>query len=116
MATRRKKTKAVIPAYQRGREFKVILPPDISDRFEKQAKDEGQTKSRIINNDLARIPYLDQQAKLGELVRNMDDLLTRHSARETVAELTKELLSTLREMVKADEADRINELRAKVAR
>jgi hypothetical protein len=50
----------------------VILPPDISERVEKQAQDEGRPQSRIIINDLARIPYLDQQAKLGELVRDME--------------------------------------------
>lgn len=105
-----------MPAYKRGREFKVILPPDVSERIERQARDEGKPQSRIIIGDLSRIPYLEAQAQLGTLVRDMELLLLRQEARTTTAELTDDLLRTLRDMVKADDDGNITVLRAKVAK
>jgi len=115
MAPRRKK-KATTPAFKRGRAFKVILPEDISAWVEGEAKDQGRPQSRIIINHLSRIPNLDQQAKLGELIRDMEVTLARYSSRIIVADLTDELMRTLREMVKADDTDNIGVLRAKVAK
>jgi hypothetical protein len=91
---RRKKPKTT-PAFQRGREFKVILPPDISERIEGQAKAEGKPQSRIIINDLARIPDLDQQAKLGGLVRDLEVMLARYGSRDVVADLGDALLQAV---------------------
>ena len=51
-----------VAAYKRGREFKVILPPDISEWIEREAREEGRPQSRIIINHLSRVPYLDRQA------------------------------------------------------
>jgi hypothetical protein len=116
MAPRRKKQTSTTPAFKRGREFKVILPEDISEWIEKQAKDEGRPQSRIIINHLSRIPDLEEQAKLGTLVRAMEIVLARYGSRITVADLTDNLLLTLREMVKADDADNVGEVRAKVAK
>lgn len=109
--SRRKKSP---PAFKRGREFKVILPPDISERIEKQAKDEGKPQSRIIINDLARIPDLDKRSRFEELVGDMDEILARYGAWIVTADLTDDLLRTLREMVKANDADNVGALRAKV--
>jgi hypothetical protein len=116
MTLRTKKPKAAPPFFQRGREFKVILPEDISERIEMQAKAEGKPQSRIIINDLARIPDLDERSRLEELVGNMDSILARYAARIISADLTDDLLRTLREMVKADDANNIGLLRAKVAK
>ncbi|KWV50482.1 hypothetical protein AS156_14245 [Bradyrhizobium macuxiense] len=115
MAPRSKKQKA-IPAYKRGREFKVILPPDVSERIERQAREEGRPQSRIIVYDLSRIPYLEAQTQLGVLVRDMETLLLRQEARTITAELTDDLLATLREMTKADADGNMGALRAKVAK
>lgn len=116
MAPRPKKQKATTPAFKRGREFKVILPEDISRWVEAQAKDEGRPQSRVIINHLSRIPNLDRQANLGDLIRDMKVTLARYASRIIVADLTDELMRTLREMVKADDADNVGVLRAKVAK
>jgi hypothetical protein len=116
MTPRRKKQRATTPAFKRGREFKVILPPDISERIEKQAKDEGKPQSRIIINDLARIPDLDRQAKLGQLTKDMEVVLTRYHERIIIADLTDDLLRAAREIVKADDTNNVGVLRSKVAK
>jgi hypothetical protein len=101
MAPRRKKQTSTTPAFKRGREFKVILPEDISEWIEKQAKDEGRPQSRIIINHLSRIPNLEKQAKLGTLVRDMEIILARYSSQQTMAELSEPLLRAVDDVLAA---------------
>ena len=84
-----------VAAYKRGREFKVILPPDISEWIEREAREEGRPQSRIIINHLSRVPYLDRQAKLGELIRDMETTLAKYGSRITQIELNEALLRAL---------------------
>jgi hypothetical protein len=90
-----------VAAYKRGREFKVILPPDISEWIEREAREEGRPQSRIIINHLSRVPYLDRQAKLGELIRDMETTLAKYGSRITQIELNEALLRALDEALAA---------------
>jgi hypothetical protein len=92
------------------------LPTDVFERIEAKAKEKGWPLNRVIINELAAFPDLDQQAKLGELTRDMEVVLAQYSARIIIADLTDGLLGTLREMVKADDANNAGVLRAKVAK
>src|SRR6476469_5764381 len=80
---RRKREKA-----NERRFFKVGLPNDIAQRIEAKAKAEGRPQNRIIINDLARIPYLEQFEKLAEQVSDMGTVLARYSARVTSLEMS----------------------------
>jgi hypothetical protein len=99
-----------------GHPVHLRLPSDVFERVEAKAKDEGRPLNRIIINELAAFADLDQQAKLGELTRNMEVILARYGSRIVIADFGDELMRTLREMVKADDADNISALRAKVAK
>jgi hypothetical protein len=92
------------------------LPTDVMKRVEAKAKDEGRPLNRIIINELAAFPDLDRQAKLGQLTRDMEIVLMRYHERIIVADLTDDLLGTVRDMVKADDANNVGLLRAKVAK
>ena len=112
MAPPRKKRRA--PG--EGHPVHLRLPTDVFERIEARAKEKGWPFNRVIINELASIPHLEEQAKLGQLTRDMEIILARYGARVTLADLTDELLRTLREMVKADDADNAGVLRAKVAK
>ncbi|RXH25846.1 hypothetical protein XH99_22325 [Bradyrhizobium nanningense] len=113
MAPRPKKQKATTPAFKRGREFKMILPEDISKWVEGEAKDQGRPQSRVIVNHLSRIHYLDQQAKLGELIRDMEIILARYGSRITLADLGEPLLRAVDDVL---DAKTDGELRARLDR
>ncbi|WP_456822661.1 hypothetical protein [Bradyrhizobium sp. USDA 4502] len=80
----------------------MILPPDISERIEKQAKDEGKPQSRIIINDLARIPDLEHQRALAESVEDMRVLLARYSEEIIATQLTEPLLSAVDDILEVN--------------
>ena len=90
-----------IPAYKRGREFKVILPPHISERIERQARAEGKPQSRVIVDQLDRIPFLEGQAKFGKLVKAMETVLARYGSRIVTADLETQLLRALDRLLEA---------------
>jgi hypothetical protein len=92
---------APVPAYKRGREFKVILPPDLSERIERQAQEEGRPQSRVIVNDLAAIPWLRSQAALAETVRDMQVILARYGSRLTLSDVNDELMAAIDELLAA---------------
>ncbi|TQF29164.1 hypothetical protein [Bradyrhizobium sp. UNPA324] len=113
MAPRRKNA---IVASTQSREYKVRLPEDVAQRIETKAKAEGRPQNRVIINELAAFPDLEQQAKLGQLVRDMDVTLARYSARIVTADLTDDLLRTLREMTQTDDANSGSVWRARSAK
>jgi hypothetical protein len=90
-----------IPAYKRGREFKVILPPDVSERIERRAREEGKPQSRIIVDDLSRIPFLESQAQFGKLVKAMETVLARYGSRIVTADLETQLLRAIDRLLEA---------------
>jgi hypothetical protein len=78
------------------------LPTDVVDRIEAKAKVEGRPFNRILVDELALFPYLDRQARLGELVRDMESVLARYRSRITVPELNEALLHALDEALAAE--------------
>jgi hypothetical protein len=90
-----RKRKKAVPAYKRGREFKVILPPEISEWIENQARDEGKPQSRIIVDHLSRIPFLEAQAKFSKLVNAMESILARYGSRVVLADIETVLLPAI---------------------
>ena len=113
MAPRKKRAPR---ASEQGREFKLRLPPDVSERIEAKAMAEGRPQNRVIINELASIPYLERLRDFGTQLEDMKTVLARHSARIVTADLTDDLLNTLREMLKADESNNVGELRARLAK
>lgn len=96
--------KKAVPAYKRGREFKVILPPDISERIEREALEEGRPQSRIIINHLSRIPYLEMQRGFDETLGDMKAVLARYGARAAMGELSEAIKRALDEAAAAPTA------------
>ena len=96
-----RKRKKAVPAHKRGREFKVILPPEMSEWIENQARDEGKPQSRIIVDHLSRIPFLEAQAKFTKLVNAMESILARYGSRVVLADIEAFLLPALDEALAA---------------
>jgi hypothetical protein len=78
------------------------LPTDVVERIEAKAKGEGRPFNRILVNELALFPHLDRQARLGELVRDMETVLARYGSRITVTELNEALLHAVDEALAAE--------------
>ena len=66
------------------------MPTDVVERIEAKAKGEGRPFNRILVDELALFPHLDRQARLGELVRDMESVLARYGSRITMTELNEE--------------------------
>lgn len=96
------------------REFKLRLPPDVSQRIEAKAQAEGRPQNRVIVNELASIPHLEGQRDFENALEEMKIVLARYSTRIVVADLSDDLLRTLHEVLKADEMNNIGELRARL--
>jgi hypothetical protein len=109
MASRKKRTPA---AFERGREFKLRLPPDVSERVEAKAKAEGRPQNRVIINELAAFPDLERLRKFGELVGDMENVLARYSSRIMAADLGEALMHAVDDVLKADR----HELQARLDR
>jgi hypothetical protein len=78
-----------------GREYKVRLPEDVAQRVEAKAKAQGWPQNRIIINELAAFPDLEQFRNIAERVREMEVLLARYGARVTWHDLSEELLNAV---------------------
>jgi Cu/Ag efflux pump CusA len=95
MAPPRKQKRAPTEGY----EVKLRLPPDTMARIETKAKAEQRPLNAIIRNELARVPDLEQVAKLGEQVREMEILLTRFGMRQTWNDLSLEMEAAIDQMM-----------------
>jgi hypothetical protein len=91
MAPPRKKQ----PTPGQGREYKIRLPEDVAQRIEAKAKVEGRPQNRIIINELASVPHLEQTHKLATLVREMEVVVARYAAQITSHDLSDRLLSAV---------------------
>jgi hypothetical protein len=78
------------------------LPAEVVERIQAKAKDEGRPFNRILVNELALFPHLDRQARLGELVRDMESVLARYWSRITATELNEALLHAVDEALAAE--------------
>src|SRR5262249_61656932 len=97
MAPRRKKQP---PPF--GREFKIRLPEDIAARIKAKAEKEQRPQNRIIINELAAFPDLEQQRTLAENVATMGDVLARYGAEIVMHRLSDALLRAVDALLKAE--------------
>jgi predicted DNA-binding protein len=91
MAPPRKKQ----PTPGQGREYKIRLPEDVAQRIEAKAKDEGRPQNRIIINELASVPDLEQTHKLATEVEHMHVVLAKYAAQITWNDLSTQLLTAV---------------------
>ena len=86
MAPRRKP-----PEPGRTNRVYLRLPTDVFERIEAKAKGESRPFHRILVDELSLFPYLNLQARLGELVRDIETVLARYGSRLTVTEFDEAL-------------------------
>jgi hypothetical protein len=91
MAPPRKKQ----PSAGQSREYKIRLPEDVAQRIEAKAKVEGRPQNRVIINELAAYPDLEQTHKLATLVRDMEVVVARYAAQITMHDLSDALLKAV---------------------
>jgi hypothetical protein len=97
MAPRRRKRSS--PGQTRP--YKLYLPADISDRIDQKAKATGWPLNRIIINELAAYPTLEELGKLTDIRARFDDLLAKHDARLMWQDLSDELLKAVDKVLQA---------------
>jgi hypothetical protein len=85
----------------RGHPVYLRLPTDVFERIEAKAKAEARPFNRITINELAAFPRLEREAKLGELIRDMETVLARYGSRIAQAELGEALLQAADEILAA---------------
>jgi hypothetical protein len=95
---RKKSTELSIP----GRDYKVRLPEDVADRIAKKAATEQRPQNRIIINELASVPYLEQRSTFEELIQDMKITLARHGAAIVWHDLSTELLAAVDALLAAE--------------
>jgi hypothetical protein len=83
------------------------LPTDVVERIEAKAKGEGRPFNRILVSELALFPHLDRQARLGELVRDMESVLARYGSRIILTELNEALLHAVDQTLAAETDDEL---------
>jgi hypothetical protein len=77
------------------------FPPDVFERITAKAKASGIPINRVVINEVAQHPYLEQQAKLGELIGHMENTLARYGSRFTNTELSESILQAVDEILAA---------------
>ena len=103
MAPRPRRKKAALP--RQDREFKLRLPPDVAARIEQKAAAEQRPQNRIVINELAAFPGMERAAKLEDLIRQLETVILRHSARITWLDLSHELLAAVDGVLAAEGAE-----------
>jgi hypothetical protein len=102
--------KEVVPLSQQGRDFRLRLPPDLSEEIEKESFDTGVPQNRIIINRLSRFGQNDRTVTLDGLINHMETLLAGYGTRLNNVELGEELLQAVDEALAA----KPNEIQAKL--
>jgi hypothetical protein len=100
----------IAPLSQQGRDFRLRLPPDLSEEIEKESVESGLPQNRIIINRLARFAHDSKAARMDDLINHMETLLAKYGTRITDLDLAESLLSTVDEALDA----KPNELQAKM--
>jgi hypothetical protein len=84
-----------------GHPVHLRLPQDVFQRIEAKTKKTGWPFNRVIINELAGFPDLDQLAKLGERIRDMENILAKYGSRVTLADLGEPILRAVDEVLAA---------------
>jgi hypothetical protein len=101
-------------AFEQNREFRLRLPPDLSDEIEKESAESGLPQNRVIINRLARVKPTDSLRKHEELNRDVEELLSRYSALITLKDFGKDVRQAIEDVVNAKPAElpvRVDKLR-----
>ncbi|MGV7215039.1 hypothetical protein [Bradyrhizobium sp. UFLA05-112] len=101
-------------AFEMAREFKLRLPPDLSEWVERKALITGQTQSRVMVNGLASLDHLEKVQDFGELLEHFRTTLAKYSARIVVADLSDDLLRAVDAVLEATDGElqaRLDKLR-----
>jgi hypothetical protein len=77
------------------------LPTDVFQRIEAKTKEKGWPFNRVIINELAAFSDLAGQAKLGELISEMEIILAKYGERITFSDLTEQLLRAVDDVLEA---------------
>jgi hypothetical protein len=84
--------------------WKIRLPSDVAKRVRDKASALEMPQNRVIINELAAYPRLEQTDKLAEQVRDLEVLLARYSARISGLDISENLLTAVDAILKADGA------------
>jgi hypothetical protein len=95
---------------QQGRDFRLRLPPDLSEEIEKESVESGVPQNRIIINRLARFAHDSKAATMDSMIGHMETLLARYGAQMHGVELGRELLQAVDQILDA----KPNEVQARV--
>jgi 3-deoxy-D-manno-octulosonate 8-phosphate phosphatase KdsC-like HAD superfamily phosphatase len=98
MAPRRKQK----PVPGQLRPFKIYLPQDVGDRIEQKAKAKGWPQARVIINELADHPRLEQIGELADQVNDMKTVLAQYGSRVAMDEISKALLAAVDSVLAAE--------------
>jgi hypothetical protein len=82
--------------------YKIGLPEDVAERIEAKAKAEQRPMNRIIINELAAFPDLEEVGKLARHVGHIEVLLARYGSQLTSHDLSEQLLAAVDAVLKAD--------------
>jgi hypothetical protein len=103
--------------------FHFRLSPDTAERLAKKAERERKSINQIANDELARIPYLENVARLAEvgnhfevMLEKSSDTFGRYRAEIDWLALSRDLLTAVDEALQADDSNNAGELRAKLAK
>jgi hypothetical protein len=97
MAPRRKKTASAM-----AREFKLRLPDDVSERIIAKAEKTGWPQNRVIINELADYPRLEEIGALADHVGEMGNTLARYRSEIIMHKLSGDLLDAIDALLKAE--------------
>jgi hypothetical protein len=84
------------------RDYKIRLPEDVAQRIEAKAKGEQRPQNRVIINELAAFPDLEEVGKLARHVGHIEVLLARYASQLTSHDLSDQLLAAVDAALKAD--------------
>jgi hypothetical protein len=99
MAPRKKQSQALV---RPGREFKLRLPEDVSERIAKKAEAERVPQNRVIISELAAHEHLQQFANFSQMVRDLEVIIARYGARIMWHDMSEELLNAVDAVLAAD--------------
>jgi predicted DNA-binding protein len=84
------------------REYKIRLPLDVSERIEAKAKKEQRPQNRIIINELAAYPQLEEFRDLSRLIGESQNTLARYASEIVMHQLSGEMLNAVDTLLKAE--------------
>ena len=98
------------------REYKLRLPAPTANRVAAKAQATGRPQSRVITDILNAAGPQEDLRSLDAMLGDLNVMIARYSARIIAVDLRDDVMTALREALKADEANDIGLVRQKLAR